>query len=280
MKRASAMALAILTALCGSAAAMDCSADAERVNARCYPGRLQAAVDAAIASDRPLYLPRGTYKIAAPLVIDYTPHARTGFMLVSDGATIDGTALASGPALRIMCTATDCFYFHQQGTLFVNANTAGYAVEIGAPGLADAHNSIKIDHLIVNNGNPSPQASGVQLNYVLNADLFIVADSAGGGSGIGIEQLQFSVLRGAASATNGTAMTFGPGYNFANTFQALDLEVSRVCVSHMHPRTQDNTWTSPYLNCPTGLVYGSNSPRLGEMFWHLGGDVGVPYVMR
>lgn len=263
-----------------TAAAMDCGPDAERVNAKCYPGNLQAAVDSAIASDRPLYLPRGTYAIGKPLVIDYAAHSATGFILISDGATIDGTAISSGPALLVTCSIRDCFYFHQEGTIFVNADTPGHAVVIGNPDLSDAHNSIKFDHLIVNNRNPAQLSGGVQLNYVLNADLFVVADAAGGGSGIDVEQLQFSVLRGAASATNGTAISFGPGYNFANTFQALDLEASQVCISDMHSRTTNNTWTSPYLNCPTGFVYGAGATTLGQINWHMGGDVRVPFVMR
>src|ERR1700761_2915753 len=131
-----------------SALAADCAADADEANANCYP-TLQAAVDAALSTNRPLLLPRGTYRITAPLVIDYSRHADTGFELISRGATIDGTAVR-GPALIIDCAA-DCFYFHQEGTLFVNANTPGQpAVMIGKSDFSDPQNSIKIEHLIVN----------------------------------------------------------------------------------------------------------------------------------
>jgi len=258
-----------------SALAADCAADADEANAKCYP-TLQAAVDAALAADLPLVLPRGTYQITTPLVIDYSQHAGTGFELISRGATIDGTAVG-GPVLIIECAA-DCFYFHQEGTLFANADTDGPAVVVGKADFSDPHNSGKLDHLIVNNRNAGAHATGCQFNYVLNWDIDAVCVSGGGGSGIDLEQLQFSTLRGAASATTGTAITLGPGYIFANTFEGLDLEASEVCISDMFPRTTNNTWTSPYLNCPTGLVYSPDSTTLGQIRWQLGGDVRTPSI--
>jgi hypothetical protein len=284
---AAAIALAtMLLAVAARPSLAACGAEASEVDVRCHNGDLVTALHDAVATDRPLLLPRGKYTLTQPLVVDYAGQANTGFLIISRGATIDGTAIRNGPVLEIRCSggspanAKGCFYFHQEGTLFVNANTAGYAVVIGEPDLSDAHNSIKIDHLVVNNANPAPTSGAVQLNYVLNADLFIVADAAGAGAGIDIEQLQFSVLRGAASATNGTSILLGPGYIFANTFQGLDLEASPVCISDMYPRTTNNTWSSPYVNCPTGLVYGQQTHTLGQMNWQLGGDVKVPYMMQ
>src|SRR5436190_4497732 len=148
-----------------SALAADCGGTADEANAKCYP-TLQAAADAALAADLPLLLPRGTYRITAPLVIDYSRHADTGFELISRGATIDGTAVG-GPAVIIECAA-DCFYFHQEGTLFVNADTDSPAVVFGKADFSDAHNSGKLDHLIVNNRNAGQHATGCQFNYVLN----------------------------------------------------------------------------------------------------------------
>ena len=210
-----------------------CGADATEVDARCYPGNLPAAARDALASDRPLLLPHGTYSLSQPLVIDYAAHADTGFRIISRGATIDGSAVHSGPVLEIMCSggsparAKGCFYFHLEGTLFVNANTADWAVKFGLDDFSDAHNSAKIDHLIVNNGNQSAGAGAVRLNYVLNSDIFVVADTGGGGAGLALEQLQFSRISGAASATGGTALLLENGYTFANTIQAIDLEVAK-----------------------------------------------------
>ena len=82
------------------------------------------------------------------------------------------------------------------------------AVVIGKTDFSDAHNSIKIDHLLVNNANTTSAAGGLQLNYVLDSDVYAVADSAGGAAGIALEQTQFSRISGAASAvaTGGAAM--------------------------------------------------------------------------
>ena len=91
-----------------------------------------------------------------------TPRIKPDSMLMVDmnrGAIIDGTSISDAPALKIECSGgsraapTGCFYFHQEGTLFVNARSSGYAVMIGKPDFSDAHNSIKIDHLIVNNNS-------------------------------------------------------------------------------------------------------------------------------
>src|SRR6516165_3112801 len=96
----------------------DCGADAEEVDARCYNGDLQAALSDALASDRPLLLPPGSYSISQPLVIDYAAHADTGFLIISRGAIIDGTTIQSGPVVEIVCSGGSrgnpkgCFYFH------------------------------------------------------------------------------------------------------------------------------------------------------------------------
>ena len=155
-KPAAALAVLLLE-LAASPSRADCGPLAAEVDARCYSDNLQAAVDEALSSDRPLLLPRGTYRITRPLVIDYATHAAAGFELISRGAIIDGTSISDGPAVKIQCSGGSraapigCFYFHQEGTLFVNARSSGYAVVIGKPDLSDAHNSIKFDHLIVNN---------------------------------------------------------------------------------------------------------------------------------
>ena len=99
---------------------------------------------------------------------------------------------------------------------------------LGADDFSDAHNSVKIDHLIVNNA--AAGIGGVLLNYVLNADAFIVADAGRGGYGLGLNQVQFSRISGAASSTGGWGMWLGSGYTIANTIQGIDLEESEWCL--------------------------------------------------
>lgn len=251
-----------------------CGSDANQVDASCYNGDLQAAVRDALASDRPLFPPRGKYPISQPLVIDYAANADTGFLLISDGATIDGTRIAKAPVLTVKCSGgtpaapKSCFYFHQQGTLFVNGNSNTWAFELGTDDFSDAHNSVKLDHLIVNNAGPW----GAALNYVLNADAFIVADSGDGPSdfhvGLALNQVQFSTIRGAASARNGWALWLGGGYTIANTIQGIDLEESLWCVVNDSRTSARNTLISPYLNCRYSVMSsnGDGNMLLNPLF--------------
>ncbi len=219
------------------------------------------AMRAALAGDLPLFLSPGTYKLTRPLVIDYAARASTGFRLISFGAILDGRSIAHGPVLEVACSGgtraapKGCFYFKEEGTLFVDADTDAYAVVIGRIDFADAQNATKIDHLIVNNASSSARAGGLQLNYVLNSEIFAVSDSAGGAAGIALEQTQISRLGGAgsASAPGGAALLIENGYSFANTIEAMDLEVAPRCLVITSPRAAHNTFVSPYMACPTGV---------------------------
>ena len=170
---------------------------------------------------------------------------RSGFRLISEGATIDGRSIASGPVLQVQCSGGT----HRQPdrTASISRKRArcsstpirpAYAVVIGKTDFSDAHNSIKIDHLVVNNASTAAAAGGLQLNYVLDSDIFAVADTAGGAAGLALEQTQFSRISGAGSAagTGGTALLLENGFNFANTIFAFDMEVSPTCLGdHLQP---------------------------------------------
>ena len=238
------------------------------------------AVRAAIASDLPLYIPHGRYRLTHALVIDYGPRSDTGFRLISMGAIIDGTAILSGPVLEIRCSGGSrtapkgCFYFKEEGTLFVNADTNDYAVVVGDRDFSDAQNSIKIDHLIVNNASRGARAGGLQLNYVLSSEIFAVADSAGGAAGIALEQTQISRISGAgsASARGGVALLIENGYSFANTVSAMDLEVAPTCLAITSRKAVHNTFISPYMACATAVdaTAGAATQLVNPLF---GGNV-------
>jgi hypothetical protein len=217
------------------------------------------ATTAAIAANQPLWLPAGTYVLNRELVIDYAPLAATGFQIISDGAVIDATATGLR-AIMVTCSGgtpanpKECFYFHIQGTLFVNANTWEAAVRFGLNDYSDAHDSAKVDHLIANNAG---SGSAVRLNYVLNGDIFAVAVT-----GLLMDQVQFSKISGAASATTGTAMLIQNGYTFSNTTSAIDLEVAQTCLAITSPSASHNTFVSPYFACPTAIVASSGASNL------------------
>ena len=222
---------------------------------------INAAIASAMATGAPVRLPAGTYKITSQLTIDYAGQASKGFRLISDGAVIDGRSITSGPVLQVQCgggttgSPTGCFYFKQEGTLFVNGNTPDYAVVFGKMDFSDAHNSAKIDHLVVNNASAAPTGGGCQLNFVLDSDVYAICVASGGAAGLALEQVQFSRISGAGTAegVGGRGLVLENGYNFSNTFFALDLEVSPTCLSITFPHNGLNTFVSPYFDCVTAV---------------------------
>ena len=150
---------------------------------------INTTISTAITNNWPVHLSAGTYKVTSAISIDYAGQASKGFRLISEAATIDGRTIASGPVLQIQCgggstsSPTGCFYFKEEGSLFVNASTPAYAVVLGKADFSDAHNSVKLDHLIVNNASTTSSAGGCQLNFVLDSDIYAICVSAGGAAG-------------------------------------------------------------------------------------------------
>jgi Pectate lyase superfamily protein len=222
---------------------------------------INTTISTAVTNNWPVHFSAGTYKVTSPISIDYAGQATKGFRLISEAATLDGRAVVAGPVLQIQCgggsstSPTGCFYFKEEGTLFVNASTPTYAVALGKTDFSDAHNSVKLDHLIVNNASTAPSAGGCQFNFVLDSDIYAVCVSAGGAAGIALEQTQFSRISGAgtAQATGGRSLVLENGYNFSNTFLALDLEVSPTCLAITFNHNGLNTFVSPYFNCVTAV---------------------------
>src|SRR5258708_31609241 len=222
---------------------------------------IQTAINTAVTNNWPVHIPAGTYKVTSKITIDYAGQSGNGFRLISAGATLDGRTIASGPVLQVQCNGgttgspANCFYFKEEGTLFVNANTPSYAVVVGKSDFSDAHNSIKTDHLVVNNASTASTAGALQLNYVLDSDIFAVADSAGGAAGLALEQVQFSRISGAGTAagTGGTALLLENGFNFANTIFAFHMEASPICLGITSPHDGQNSFISPYFACTTAV---------------------------
>jgi Pectate lyase superfamily protein len=222
---------------------------------------ISTTIAAAITNNWPVHFPAGTYKITSRVVIDYAGQATKGFRLISEGATIDGQSIAAGPVLQIECSGgspgnpTGCFYFKEEGTLFVSASTPAYAVVLGKTDFSDAHNSAKFDHLVVHNASTAPAAGGCQFNFVLDSDIYAVCVSTGGAAGLALEQTQFSRISGAgtAEATGGRGLVLENGYNFSNVFFGLDLEVSPICLSITFNHNGLNTFVSPYFDCQTAI---------------------------
>ena len=98
---------------------------------------INSTISTAITNNWPVHIPAGTYKVTSPISIDYAGQAAKGFRLISEAATIDGRTVASGPVLQIQCSGgspaspAGCFYFKEEGSLFVSAGTPAYAVVLG-----------------------------------------------------------------------------------------------------------------------------------------------------
>jgi hypothetical protein len=222
---------------------------------------IQTTINTAITNNWPVHFPAGTYKVTAKITIDYAGQASKGFRLISEGATIDGRSIAAGPVVQVQCSGgtpespVGCFYFKEEGVLFVLADTPAYAVVIGKTDFSDAHNTIKLDHLNVNNASSNAAAGGCQFNYVLDSDLWAACVSAGGAAGLAFEQTQFSRISGSGTAegTGGRGVVLENGYNYSNIFFALDLEVSPTCLSITFPHDGMNTFVSPYFACTTAV---------------------------
>ncbi len=222
---------------------------------------IQSTISTAVTNNWPVHFPAGTYKISSQLTIDYAGQASNGFRVISQGAVIDGRVIAAGPVLQIECgggtsaSPTGCFYFKEEGSLLVDADTPTYAVVIGKSDFSDAQNAVKIDHLIVNNSSTNAGAGACQFNYVLDSDIYAVCDTAGGAAGMAFEQTQFSHVSGAgtAAAAGGRSLVLENGFNFSNTFFGLDLEVSPTCLSITFNHNGLNTFVSPYFDCVTAI---------------------------
>lgn len=89
------------------------------IDVRCYgaagngstddTAAINRALSAALATDQPLFLPHGTYKLTRPLIIDYRTRSDTGFRVISMGAILDGKTIAAQPVSRSCAPAARRF---------------------------------------------------------------------------------------------------------------------------------------------------------------------------
>lgn len=218
---------------------------------------IKAAISAAITGGQPLYLPRGTYKVSSKLTIDFAGLAATGFRVISDGATIDGTPIAAGPVLQVQCgggtpgSPTNCNEFKEQGTLYINAAGSGYAFIFGTTNFADLQQFPRIDQVVV--ANTGAGGGGCQLNNIVAGQIGLACSATGSGAlaGLALEQTQTSSLSGPFSSTGGVALLLENGSSLRNSFTGLQLAQSATCISITSSTAASNTWLSPLLNCTT-----------------------------
>ena len=227
---------------------------ADRINAQCYAD-LQTATAAALAANQPLWLPAGTYTLQQELVIDYSPLAATGFQIISDGAVIDATAIGKR-AMSIECSGGSpdnpkgCFYFSHPGDLVRQRQYLAICRPrrtqrlLGRAQFGEDRSSDRQQRRFRRGGAAQLR---LERRHLCRCGVGRLGRPGDG-------QVQFSRISGAASATAGTALLVESGYSFANTIQAIDLEVAQVGLAITSPYANRNTFVSPYINCPTPIV--------------------------
>jgi hypothetical protein len=199
---------------------------------------------AAISTGKAGYIPAGTYKITSQVVWDVSGAQSKGIKIYGDGpqSVLDLSAVSTGPALLIQnSNNTGAFYSSFRG-FAVRTNVNGVGVQVGQESFADAMNTFAFD-LIVNNVNTGASTCAVELNYVLDSEIRIVANNSGNtvGDAMRLRQAQFNNIYGSYSnALNGVHLT--AGFTFANNFLAIDNEVVGTAVTIDSANATKNTW--------------------------------------
>ncbi|MDE2107458.1 MAG: hypothetical protein KGL39_60240, partial [Patescibacteria group bacterium] len=192
---------------------------------------IQNWINAVVAAGQIGYLPKGTYHITGNLNITYDT---TGCTFRGDGLSqslLVFTSAVTAPNLQIESTtpANGSNYLDWDG-IGIQGTVAGAVVAFGLGTYADAHNE-PVVNMKVQNFSTSTSAEAVQINYVLNGRLRFIADVAGAGIGMQVNQANFNTFEGSYSAAGGKSLNFGAGTNTGNVFLSPDMENCAYCVA-------------------------------------------------
>lgn len=248
---------------------------------------INAAYAAAISSGNALYFPAGTYKVTSQLTFACST---TGVTIRGAGvglSIINMQSFTTSPNMLITAVVpangTDGFVMKGIG---LQGNTTGIVFQIGNESFNDAHNEPELD-ILVQNFNTTGTARAVELNYVLNGDLRIIADVGGNGYGLICNQVAFSTIMGSMSAILGTSIRMTSGFNLGNVFLNVDLENCATGVFSDSANNQGNTfiggtwsYTSSGVNSSAGKDLQIINPNInpagpGTLAGFVGNGVGV-----
>lgn len=225
---------------------------------------INSAKTDAIANNVPLHFSAGKYKVTSAITIDYAGVA-DGFRIVSEGATLDGVSIGSGPVLQVSCSGgttgspVTCLYFNIRGRLTVLANTPAYAVVLGNNDFSDLHQGMKIEQIVAINSSANAAAGGILVNYLVNGDLWLDGSTSGGNAshaGVEIAQLQKSRLsgRGYAAGASAPALLVDNGIISGNVISAFSYAGSATCIRIASSASiQANFVIAPYYDCTLAL---------------------------
>jgi len=207
---------------------------------------IRSAWSAAVLTGQPLYFPAGTYRVGTGQLLLSLEQCRfTGLTVYGDGvgrSIINCMDVATSPQMLVTCPTRpgDSVFLSMKG-IGVYTRIAGTGVQFGARDYHDPINEPELD-LMVLNFDRTKQAVAVELNYVLNGDIRLVANTAGAGTSLLLRQAEFNRFTGSYGGVGGVSVRLADGFNTGNVFIALDMENVAICVVSTSPHNLANTF--------------------------------------
>jgi hypothetical protein len=190
-------------------------------------------IAAVIASGQTGYLPVGTYKCTSQVVFLLNGSATVGCTFQGDGvgrSILNVAPVTVSPQALLTCTSSpgDNDYFTMTD-IAIHGDTTGVVFQMGAEDFSDPVNE-PVLNIQVLNFNTAASARAIELNYVLNGSLRLIADVGGNGYALTMNQCCFNTFEGSYGAILGTSIHLTMGYNYGNVFLSPDLENVANCV--------------------------------------------------
>ena len=209
-------------------------------------GAIHQAFVTSVLTGKPLYFPTGTYYVGTNQLKLTLEQARTtGVTMFGDGvgrSIINAADVTVSPQVLVTCPSVpgDQVFLSMKSMAFFT-NTPGVGIQFGNEKFTDALNEPQID-LMVLNFNKTATAVAVEMNYVLNGEIRLVANTAAAGTSLLLRQASFSHFTGSYGGPGGVSVRLSDGFNDGNVFTALDMENVAVCVISNSPSNQANTF--------------------------------------
>ena len=247
-------------------------------------------IAAVIASGQTGFLPVGTYKCTSQIVFLLNGAATVGCTFQGDGvgrSILNVAPVTVSPQSLVTCTSSpgDNDYF-KMTDMAIHGNTAGVVFQMGAENFSDPVNE-PVLNIQVSNFNTAATDCAVELNFVLNGSLRMVADVGGNGCALTMNQCCFNTFQGSYSAILGTSIHLTKAFNYGNVFLSPDLENVANCVVIDGVNCVNNTfiggtwsYTATGISASAGsgnriIVPNTNPVSPGTVPGFLGSTVGV-----
>jgi hypothetical protein len=230
---------------------------------------------------------RGLYRYRPAAAWDLTGITK-GLLIEGFQRNGDGFVLDAGFTLSI--ENGNGFYFSMNRVKFLG-EVSGPVLRLGRDDFADAMNGGDLD-LVVNNNSLNSACEGVRFNYVLAYKVFMTVNCGGTGrpgqpttpgfgTAIRLRQAnfcQFNIHGGQANI----ALAITDGFNFANTFVAVDFEEVNTAVSITSANASKNVFVSGQILGTTVLDCTAGTDNLFmsgcNLAFYGGGSLGTNIV--